>query len=50
MGQYADIAGIDTWYDEYGVGEPLVLLHGGMCTNETWAAKVPAFADFGPRP
>jgi pimeloyl-ACP methyl ester carboxylesterase len=45
VGQYVDIAGIDTWYDEYGAGEPLVLLHGGMCTNETWAAQVPAFAE-----
>jgi pimeloyl-ACP methyl ester carboxylesterase len=45
MGQYADIGGIHTWYDEYGAGEPLVLLHGGMCTNETWAAQVPAFAE-----
>jgi pimeloyl-ACP methyl ester carboxylesterase len=45
MGQYADVGGIHTWYDEYGDGDPLVLLHGGMCTNETWAAQVPAFAE-----
>ena len=23
----------------------LVLLHGGLCTNETWAAQIPAFAE-----
>ena len=45
MGQYADVEGIHTWYDEHGDGDPLVLLHGGMCTNETWAAQVPAFAE-----
>ena len=45
MGQYADIGGINTWYDEDGSGDPLVLLHGGMATNETWSAQLPAFAE-----
>ena len=39
--------GLDTQADEIeeGTGEPLVLLHGGLCTNETWAAQMPAFAE-----
>ena len=45
MGEYADIAGIKTWYDTAGEGDPLVLLHGGICTNDTWAAQMPAFAE-----
>jgi pimeloyl-ACP methyl ester carboxylesterase len=45
MGEYADIGGVNTWYDEEGGGEPLVLLHGGLCTNETWAAQIPVFAE-----
>jgi len=45
MGEYVDIAGVNTWYDEEGTGEPLVLLHGGLCTNETWAAQMPVFAE-----
>jgi pimeloyl-ACP methyl ester carboxylesterase len=45
MGQYVDIGGIDTWYEEQGDGDPLVLLHGGLCTNETWGAQTPAFAE-----
>jgi pimeloyl-ACP methyl ester carboxylesterase len=45
MGQYVKIEGLDTWYDEAGSGSPLVLLHGGMCTNETWAAQLPVFAE-----
>ncbi len=45
MGAYVDIGGINTWFDETGSGEPLVLLHGGLCTNETWAAQIPAFAE-----
>ena len=45
MGTYVDIGGLNTWYDEEGSGEPLVLLHGGMCTNETWGAQSPVFAE-----
>ena len=45
MGEYVDIGGVNTWYDEEGTGEPLVLLHGGLCTNETWAAQMPVFAE-----
>ena len=45
MGDYIDIGGINTWYDEQGTGDPLVLLHGGLCTNETWGAQLPAFAE-----
>jgi pimeloyl-ACP methyl ester carboxylesterase len=45
VGKYVDIGGLDTWYDEAGQGEPLVLLHGGMCTNETWGAQTQAFSE-----
>ncbi|MFJ8762970.1 alpha/beta fold hydrolase [Streptomyces cyaneofuscatus] len=39
MGEYADLPGIKTWYEVEGAGDPLVLLHGGFCTNETWGAQ-----------
>ena len=29
MATYIDLDGVRTWYDESGVGEPLVLLHPG---------------------
>ena len=45
MGEYVDVGGLNTWFDEAGEGHPLVLLHGGLCTNETWGAQMPAFAD-----
>src|SRR5436190_465079 len=45
MGQYVDIAGVNTWYDAVGEGDPLVLLHGGMVTNDTWAGTLPALAE-----
>jgi pimeloyl-ACP methyl ester carboxylesterase len=44
MGDYVDIGGLDLWYDEAGSGEPLVLLHGGLCTNETWEGQTAVFA------
>ena len=39
MGGYLQLenGGVKTWWDERGVGEPLVLLHGGLVTNATWA-------------
>jgi pimeloyl-ACP methyl ester carboxylesterase len=45
MGEYVDVGGLNTWYDEQGAGDPLVLLHGGLCTNETWGAQLPVFAE-----
>src|SRR4051794_27961213 len=30
MGDYVDVGGVRTWYDEDGEGEPLVLMHGGL--------------------
>jgi pimeloyl-ACP methyl ester carboxylesterase len=45
MGQYVNVAGLKTWYDEQGSGDPLVLLHGGLVTNETWGGQLPAFAE-----
>ncbi len=44
MGEYVDVGDVSIWYAEEGSGKPLVLLHGGLCTNETWAAQTPAFA------
>ena len=34
-GDYVEINGVPTYYESSGTGEPLVLLHGGMCTAET---------------
>ncbi|MEV7673818.1 alpha/beta fold hydrolase [Streptomyces sp. NPDC000963] len=45
MGAYADLPGVRTWYETEGDGDPLVLLHGGFCTNETWGAQRSDLAD-----
>ena len=29
MADYVSLAGVCTWYDEHGAGDPLVLLHPG---------------------
>lgn len=44
MGTYIDIAGIKTWYDTAGTGDPVVLLHGGLSTNDSWSGQLPVFA------
>lgn len=45
MGEYVETPRLTTWYDSAGSGAPLVLLHGGMVTNESWAGQLPAFSE-----
>jgi pimeloyl-ACP methyl ester carboxylesterase len=44
-GAYLDAGGVHTYYEVTGGGDPLLLLHGGMCTAETCDAQVPALAE-----
>jgi pimeloyl-ACP methyl ester carboxylesterase len=39
MGEYVELPGVKTWYEVEGEGDPLVLLHGGLVTNETWGMQ-----------
>jgi Predicted hydrolases or acyltransferases (alpha/beta hydrolase superfamily) len=41
---YADVNGISLYYEEHGSGQPLILLHGGYATSETYAAILPSLA------
>jgi pimeloyl-ACP methyl ester carboxylesterase len=41
-GQYADVNGINLYYETHGEGSPLVLLHGGLGSGEMFAAILPA--------
>ncbi len=44
-GHYAAVAGYDMYYEEYGHGRPLVLLHGGLNTiGGSFARQIPEFA------
>jgi pimeloyl-ACP methyl ester carboxylesterase len=40
-----DAGGVKTYYQSIGEGEPVVLLHGGLCTVETWGGQVPALSE-----
>lgn len=42
---YADVNGLKLYYEVYGTGKPLVLVHGAfMNTNTNWATVIPQFA------
>lgn len=41
MGEYIDVGGVKTYFESQGAGEPLLLLHGGLTTIETWSSRPP---------
>ena len=42
---YAPVNGIKVYYDVYGEGKPLILLHGAFCTLDmTWGELIPKLA------
>ena len=43
-GSYARINGLDAYYEVHGVGEPLVLLHGGLGAIEMFGEVLPTLA------
>ena len=44
MATYVDLNGVRTWFDQQGVGEPLVLLHPGGADSRAFAPNLDAFA------
>src|SRR6266851_8625189 len=44
-GQYAKINGLNLYYETPGAGRPLILLHGGLMSNETFGAVLPQLAE-----
>ncbi len=44
-GKYIEANGLRVYYEVYGEGEPLLLLHGGTATSQSWASHLPAFAE-----
>jgi pimeloyl-ACP methyl ester carboxylesterase len=43
-GKYADVNGINLYYEIHGSGRPLVLLHGGLGSGEMFGPILPALA------
>src|SRR3954468_15416135 len=45
MAQYVQTGAVNTWYDERGNGDPLVLLHGGLLDSRFFAPNVGPLAE-----
>src|SRR6185436_3563731 len=41
-GQYADVNGINLYYETHGSGRPMILLHGGLGSGEMFGPILPA--------
>ncbi|MGW5668111.1 alpha/beta fold hydrolase [Micromonospora sp. NPDC003776] len=44
-GQYAEVNGINLYYETHGEGHPLILLHGGLASGEMFGPILPTLAD-----
>jgi pimeloyl-ACP methyl ester carboxylesterase len=44
VGAYADVNGINLYYEIHGAGRPMILLHGGLMSGETFGSVLPALA------
>ena len=44
-GRYADVNGINLYYEIHGAGRPVVLLHGGLGSGEMFGPLLPALAE-----
>ena len=44
QGHYVPANGLNIFYEEYGSGESLLLLHGGTVTSSMWHSQIPSLA------
>lgn len=45
-GKYANVNGIKIYYEEYGEGEPLLLLHGNSCSISWFDKQIPELSKY----
>ena len=45
VGEYAEVNGINLYYETHGAGRPMILLHGGLMSGETFGPVLPALAE-----
>jgi pimeloyl-ACP methyl ester carboxylesterase len=43
QGQFVEVNGLNMYYQEYGSGRPLILIHGGAVTSNMWQPFLPSF-------
>src|SRR3954454_16083449 len=44
-GEYAEVNGINLYYQSHGTGRPLILLHGGLMSGEMFEPILPMLAE-----
>jgi len=44
-GQYAEVNGINLYYETHGAGRPLILLHGGLMSGEMFGPILPTLVE-----
>lgn len=44
-GRFAEINGMDMYFEVHGEGEPLFVLHGFSATSQIWKPRIPAFKE-----
>ena len=44
-GEYAEVNGINLYYESYGTGRPLILLHGGLASGEMFGPTLTALSE-----
>jgi pimeloyl-ACP methyl ester carboxylesterase len=44
-GKYAEVNGINLYYETHGTGRPMILLHGGLGSGEMFGPALPALAE-----
>jgi pimeloyl-ACP methyl ester carboxylesterase len=44
QGAYVQVNGLHMYYETYGEGIPVILLHGGLETCQMWAPVIPSFS------
>jgi pimeloyl-ACP methyl ester carboxylesterase len=45
IGEYAEVNGINLYYETHGSGRPMILLHGGLMSGEMFGPVLPALAE-----
>jgi len=44
-GRYAEVNGLNLYFETHGAGRPMILLHGGLASGETFGPTLPALAE-----